>query len=248
MSEELPGQISADLLASMVHDLRSPLAGAVALLDLLAGEADGPMNDAQKLRVVRLQGAVGKLTAVVEGIAQLAQAESGRLVLAPGPLDLAEVARNARQQIEPLLRSRAVSLDLALPPDLPPLLGDPQRVRQLIVSWVTGMARQLEGTTLEMAATHRGALVEITLREAARGLPVEALPAAFDQSPSAGAEAPSRQGVSLSLARALAALHGGSLRMGRDEEGGLIASLSLPAASPDSHSRAERPIDLRTTT
>jgi len=235
-------------LASMVHDLRSPLAGAVALIELLAGEIDGSLNDAQKARVARLRGALERLTGVVDGMADLAQAESGRLVLARGPLDLGDAARGARQQLDALLRSRAISLELALPSDLPPLMGDPQRVRQLIISLVTGMARQLEGTTLEMAAAVRGAMIQVTLREAARGLPVEALPPAFDQSPTAVAETASVLGVSLSLARALTALHGGSLRIGRDQDGGLIASLSLPAAQSETRTRPERPSDLRTTT
>ena len=231
-------------LASIAHDLRSPLAGLVALLDMLAGEVDGPLNDSQKARLARARATVDRLNGLVNAIAELAQVESGRLVLARGPVNLDEAAQRVRQQLEPLLRSRAVSLQIVVPPDLAPLQGDPQRTGQMLASLVTGLVKQVEGTTLEMTAAPRGTMIEVTLREAARGLPVEALPPAFDQEPASGSDDAMLRGIGLSLARALAVLHGGSLSFGRDAGGALAAALLLPAEMGDSKPRAERPADL----
>lgn len=238
-------------LASISHDLRSPLAGLVALIDMLGTEADGPLSPAQRQRVVRIRAAADRLTGVVEGIADLARVEAGGLTLSRGPFDLEEVTRAVRRSVEPLLSSRAVVLQIVQPADLPPLLGDSLRIHQMITALVIGMLRQLEGTTLELQAAGHGSTVELTLREASRGIPVEALPPSFTRMENAdGGPAPSESpapmgGISFSLARGLALLQGCSLTVGRDAEGGLLASFVLPSASPDAMPRSDHAQDLR---
>jgi K+-sensing histidine kinase KdpD len=124
----------------------------------------------------------------------------------------------------------------------------------MLTSLITGMLKQAEGTTLQLEAVGHGAMVEVTIREETRGLPVEALPAAFarmrngEPSDAAAEEPETLRSLSLSLARGLALLQGGSLQIGRDAEGGLIASFALPAAPAETLVNTDRPPDRRKTT
>src|SRR5258706_6214233 len=75
-------------LATIAHDLRSPLTGLIALLDLMQGGADGDLTPAAFNRVRRIRSLVDRLTLVAEQISDLALAETGMLPVMTGTVDV----------------------------------------------------------------------------------------------------------------------------------------------------------------
>ncbi len=233
-------------LATVAHDLRAPLAGLMCLLDLLEAGTDGPLQPQQEARLRRIRSSVDRLTAVAAEISDLAMAEAGRLSLARVAVDLGDTLSLAREDIEPLLRSRAVGLQVSIPPDLPSVHGDPERVRQILRSLLSRSVMRAEGAVVEVNATHVGGVIELTLQETPRSLPVEALPPGFTTAEGAAAssEPVLAEGLDLSLARRLVELHGGAIRIGNGGDGRLLASLRLPACLADSRRSADRPREI----
>jgi signal transduction histidine kinase len=229
-------------LATVAHDLRAPLAGLTGLLDLLQAGTDGPLQPQQEARLRRIRSSVDRLTAVAAEISDLAMAEAGRLSLARAAVSLGDALSLAREDIEPLLRSRAVDLQVSLPPDLPRVHGDPERVRQILRSLLSRSVMRAEGAVVEVNATHLGGVIELTLQESPRSLPVEALPPGFTTPEEAAdsSEPVLAEGLALSLARRLVELHGGAIRIGNGGDGRLLAHLRLPAYLADSRRPADR--------
>jgi signal transduction histidine kinase len=227
------------LLASIAHDMRTPLAAIHALLDLMAGGADGPLTDAQRSRLQRLSAEADRLTAIANHLSDLSLLHAGRLTLSPGRVELHETVAAAVHQVDPLARSRAVELRLTLGPDLPPLRADAARLRQAIALLLSAAIRGADGGVVELSAEAREPRLEMTVREIARPLPVEALPSGFEvSSDQTRAEADRLEGsLGISVARGLLRLHGGDLRTGTSSLDGVIAVVELPW---DSGATAER--------
>ena len=237
-------------LATIAHDLRSPLTGLMALLDLMQAGADGDLTPAASVRVGRIRSVVDRLALVAEQVADLALAETGMLPLMTGSVDMETTMIDARHRLESMLRASAVTLEITIPPGLPRVLGDETRVRQVISALVTSLLKMAEGTTLELVATHKGSVVEVILREEPyRGLPVEALPPGFaQQTRAAGAAVVMADGardLGLSIARHLIRLQGGTLLTGPELGQGALAVFTLPCESEHTRPRAERPQELR---
>lgn len=247
-SSPLPGG-SGPHLAAIAHDLRSPLTGLMAHLELMQGGADGDLTPAAVNRVRRIRSVVDRLAIVAEQISDLALAETGRLPLLTGSVDMETTMVSARHRLEPLLHASAVTLELTVPASLPRVLGDPTRVGQVISSLVTSLLKFAEGTMLELIATHKGGFVEVMLREEShRGLPVEALPAGFARAARTGQPGTMTDGardLGLSIARHLIRLQGGMLHTGSEVEEGILAVFTLPCEMEPPRQRPERAHELR---
>ncbi len=226
-------------LAALSHDLRAPLAGLVALLDMLSAGTDGPLTPAQSSRLARIRSTVDRLVAIAGQVGDLALVESGRLALAGGTVDLGGVALLAAQDTESGARARAVDVQLGLESGLPPVRGDAARIRQILVILIGNALRHAGPSALVIGASRRGAMVEVTLR---------GTPPARSGGPDGDVAAPGANGgvpaLDLSVARGLVALHGGHLRLSSDPGAAWEASFTLHAASDD-RQRADAPEELR---
>lgn len=235
-------------LAAIAHDLRSPLSGLLAMIDIIEGGSGRDLPASLRDRLGRIKGAAQQIASLADEISDLALLETGRLKLSPRPIDTEEALQGACRLLEPRLRTRGTTLKASVPGGVPRLLGDPLRIRQILISLVGGLLKLAEGTALELVAAHRGGAVELTLREdPLRGIPVEALPHRFmtearpPSEPEQGLDHLNRLG--LSVARALAMAHGGSLRLPGDVEEGTLAVLVLPAEPAESTHLAEKPAE-----
>ncbi|HET6372719.1 MAG TPA: HAMP domain-containing sensor histidine kinase, partial [Candidatus Polarisedimenticolia bacterium] len=220
-------------LSSIAHDLRTPLTGVLALLDLIEGGADGALQPAQRARLLRVRSEIGRIVSLAEEIADLAVVEAGQLSLATTEIDLAAAVALARREAEPLLRAKAVELTVTMTADIPRVQGDPRRIGQILSALLASAASRAEGATLELIASVSGAMVEVILRESTRAIPIEALPPGFETGSggSLGSSQTPRERISLAVARGLVELHGGTLSLGAGLSPGTLARFELPIAA-----------------
>jgi signal transduction histidine kinase len=216
---------------------------------MLESGGDRTLPPGMRERVVRIRAASEQIASLANQISDLAMVEAGKLDLSSHPVDIEEILQAATRHLEAKLRSRAATLKLTVPAGLPRLQGDPLRLRQLMTSLVAGLLKLADGTALEVIAAARGSMVELTLREEPfRGIPVEALPPGFSQDgrlwPEPRAAGDDLNGLSLSIARGLVRLHGGTLRLPGDVERGTLAVLTLPAETSEPKRRTDKVSDL----
>jgi K+-sensing histidine kinase KdpD len=240
---------AADLLRGIAHDMRAPLSGALALLDMLAGGSDGVLEPAQVSRLRRVREQLERLGKLAAEIADLAAIESGHLRLLPGPVPIAEALTAARQNLAPMLKSRGMELQVSVIESLPRALADERRLQQALAALIHTASRATSSTGLELTAEPAGGSIRITLRETHRGMPVEALAreaaaANGDLEAARGLEAAGtlldRTGIS--AARSLLALQGGTLTWRPDPAGDTVALVTLPA-EPVVGGEASRPLE-----
>lgn len=215
-------------LATMGHELRTPLGGILGLSELLlegpVGALDGSADD---LRAIHRAGS--HLLEVVEDILGYAQLELDQPRLRSRPFDLGELLADVEATVRPLLRGRTVALDVARGPA--PIVADPTRVRQIVYNLVANAIRFTERGSVEVTLEPGEGTIAVRVRDTGVGIPREKLALLFqDFSQVHGDhEAELRgSGLGLAISRRYARLMGGDIVAESQPGRGSTFTLTLP--------------------
>ena len=216
---------------SIAHDLRTPIARARMRLEnaLLNATDEEALRAAMETTVADLDG----ITRVFQALLRIAEAEAGARRAAFAPFDLAAVLADAAEVYGALAEERGQNLQTSWPDRLE-MQGDRDMVLQAIANLLDNAVKFTpEGGTIRLTASApaRG-ICEIIVRDQGLGLaPADRARAGerfFRADPS---RALPGSGLGLSLVKAVAALHGGELRLEDGQAGaarpGLVACLTL---------------------
>ncbi len=221
------GRRRADVLASVSHDLRSPLAGVVLQASLLEEQAEEEGRE----ELVSLASAVSRgatrAALLVDELLDFARIESGGMQLDLEPLDLCGVVREAVEDVRIARPSFTVEIDDETDPD-ELVRGDEERLRAVFRNVMDNAVRYGEGP-YRVRIVPDGATIDVHIEDSGHGVP-EAERAAIFQKYERGSTAAGNKGTGLGLyfSRELVALHGGTLAAGASALGGADFVVSLP--------------------
>ncbi|NIC04253.1 sensor histidine kinase [Billgrantia bachuensis] len=126
-------RLKDEFVAMVSHELRTPLTSIRAFAEILRDGRDLPEEKRiHFLEVVVLESQ--RLSRLIEEILDLARLESGRLTLSPQRLDLAALVRHSVDAVHRLQEDRGVKLEVDLELDEAPVIGDPDRLEQVIIN------------------------------------------------------------------------------------------------------------------
>jgi signal transduction histidine kinase len=233
--EEL--QRSARFSADASHQLKSPITVLRAGLDSLLAR-DGFSQEVYE-EISALIHQTYRLTGVVEDLLLLSRMDAGKLRLNLKPVDVTHLVEEWVDDLQAMPESADLKVETNIPAELK-VAGDP-KFTALILQNLLDNARKYNrpGGTIRISARAARGQVEVRVANTGRGIPEEAQPFIFERFHRAGAsEDVPGHGLGLNLARELARLHGGELRLLRsDAEWTEFSALFLKAApagrSPD---------------
>jgi signal transduction histidine kinase len=131
---EAASQAKSEFLAIMSHELRTPLNAVLGYTDLLQLGVAGALSDEQRQQLRRISASGRHLLSLVNEVLDLARIESGRLKVDRRVLRATEVADAAVVMIQPQAEARGLSVTRVETASMPVCLGDPDRVRQILVN------------------------------------------------------------------------------------------------------------------
>ena len=204
-------RVRAELLSVASHELRAPLASikgsCAAVLD--ASPDPDPAEMRQFFRIVDAQA--DHMRRLVGDLLAAARLETGAPAVVPGPVAVAALVEPARQTFVSGGR-HAVRVDL--PPDLPRVSADPQRIAQVLNNLLSNAAQNSPASApVRVAAARDGDHVAISVSDEGRGVPPERLPHLFRKraSAAAGGRARDGSGLGLPICKGLVEAHGGRI-------------------------------------
>jgi two-component system, OmpR family, sensor histidine kinase BaeS len=220
-------RIRRDLVASVAHELRTPIAvlqaGHEALLD---GVIEPTTRELASLRdeVLRLARMVGDLQT-------LAAADAAALQLTRNPADLADLAALAADSQAHRFESASVALERRLAPA--PVLADERWTHQIITNLLTNALKFTPaGGRVTIETRQDGHDAVLTVTDTGAGIPAGELPRIFDRFwRGQAAAATSGSGIGLAIAAELTHAHGGELTASSQPGQGSTLTLTLPAAA-----------------
>ena len=197
-------------VATASHELRTPIFSIGGFLELLADE---DLDEATRDRFLeQIRGQVDRLGKLATDLLDLSRLETGAVELHPEPADLRRLARSVADEFLPALAAHESALTLDA--DTEPLIVtcDAARVTQVLrILLDNAVAHTPAGTPIAVTAAGGSAGAELAVSDAGLGIPRSEIAQVFE--PFAAAGGTGRSGLGLAIARELAGLMGGELRV-----------------------------------
>jgi signal transduction histidine kinase len=233
--EELRAQDSQrrDLVASVSHDLRTPLAALRGYLEtvLLKEELLPAATRRHYLEIA--QRHAEQLERLIAALFELSKLESGAVVAVFEPFPLNELLHDVALRFR--LRAQQLGVDLVtrVDPQAQLATGDLALVERILENLLDNSLRHTpSGGRIELSLTREDGRLRVAVDDTGLGIEAEDLPHVFDRFYSGAGRRQGGSGLGLAIVRRIAELHGGSVVLKSTPRAGTRVEFTLPAAAP----------------
>jgi signal transduction histidine kinase len=224
----------SEFLANISHELRTPLNAIIGFSDVIATEMLGPVGTARYREYAGdINDSGTHLLAIITDILDLAKIEASRVTLDEREIDVEHVFAACAMLVGARAAQAGVRVEHAVARDLPLLLGDELRIKQIVLNLLSNAVKfSSAGTTvhLEGRLAEDGGIV-ITVADQGCGMTEDELALALEPFRQVNASIAKRAegtGLGLPLALRLAELHGGTLALDSAPQRGTVATVRFP--------------------
>jgi PAS domain S-box-containing protein len=172
-------RLKNEFVNTVSHDLRSPLTAILGYVDLL--ERVGPVNDQQREFIHRVQTSVESITSLVNDLLELGRIEAGfdsQNEIVP----LEGILRYSLETANPQIVEKHLNIHLDLPLDIPPMRGNPIRLRQMLDNLVGNAIKYTpEGGNITLELEKQGEQVILRISDNGPGVPPADQPHIFEK-------------------------------------------------------------------
>jgi len=221
------------LLASISHDLRTPLAVMAGAGGTLA-EHGATLDEATRFSLAHsIETKAREMSELVSNVLDLMRFESGQVVLRRDWETLDDLVGAALRRVEARLGGHAV--DVRIASDLPPVHVDATLVAQVFANLFDNVAKYTPtGTRVSVSAVEDGPFVRVVVEDDGPGLPPGDPARLFDKFQRGSGEGPVvGVGLGLAICQAIVRAHGGEIEAHRRAGVGARFEFTLPSSEPE---------------
>ncbi len=231
---EAASQAKSAFLAMANHELRTPLQAILGYAEILLHDRNAALSEEQRADLGYIQLGGRRMLTIINDLLDLARMEACGLVLRREAFDLARVVEQVRQDVQPLADQRGLDFRVHLPEHVPPLRGDEERLRQILLNLVGNAVKFTDTGSVEVDAAVDAERIVIHVRDTGCGIPPDALPLIFEpyHQTDAGRARSHGAGLGLAIAQRLATLMDGQITVESTPGVGSTFTLHVPVAPP----------------
>jgi CheY-like chemotaxis protein len=205
--------VKNDFLATLSHELRTPLTSILGWSHLLTG---GRLDEQQTARAIetiaRNARAQGRL---IDELLDISRIMTGKLCLDLRAVKLAPLIQAVIDDVRPAADARSINLEAAFSSDIGPILGDPDRLQQIVWNLLTNAIKFTpKGGDVQVRLERHDSYALITVNDNGQGIAIELLPHVFErfrQADSSNTRSNGGLGLGLAIVRQLVELHRGTV-------------------------------------
>ncbi|HVD00769.1 MAG TPA: HAMP domain-containing sensor histidine kinase [Candidatus Dormibacteraeota bacterium] len=224
---EREGEVKSRIMATMNHEVRSPLTAILGFAELLSTERRGPLNLDQRRYLENIETGGRHLLSLVNDSLDLSRMEAGMMVLEPVKLSVRQMLQEAVEQVQPLAEARDIQINLECSSNVT-VHADARRLLQVVWNLVTNAIKFTPiGGSIWLSGQDAGALTRIEVRDSGPGIPSSHLESIFEEFIQVGT-AGEGTGLGLAITRQLVVLMGGKITVESHLGQGTSFTLDLP--------------------
>jgi signal transduction histidine kinase len=202
-----------NLLADVAHELRNPLHIVQGNLQaILAG-----VYQINEEEIARLSDQAQQLSALVDDLHELTQAEAHQLPLHKQTTDIAQLVKDAASTYQPAARTAGITLKVELLGTIPSVEADGDRIRQVMSNLLSNSLRHTpEGGEVFVTVQGQENMLAVSVRDTGAGIDPDHIDHVFDRfyrTDSARSRIDGGTGLGLAIARAIAEEHNGRIEV-----------------------------------
>jgi PAS domain S-box-containing protein len=231
---EAASRAKSQFLAVMSHELRTPLTGIIGYADILGSGIWGEITEQQREQVSRIKAGAWHLVSVIEEILTFSRSEAGREDLRLELVDVARIAREGAELLEPQAEMKSVALRVRIPDSPVEIMTDGRKVRQIILNLVGNAVKFTDSGEVELSTERSAEWVVFRVRDTGPGIPSDQLERIFEpftQLDQSHTRIKGGTGLGLTVSRKLAQLLGGDVTVeSNPATAGSVFSVRLPCS------------------
>ncbi|MGD8826118.1 MAG: ATP-binding protein, partial [Myxococcales bacterium] len=248
-------KLKSTFLATVSHELRSPLTSILGYTEMLQSGAAGALAEEQSDILKTIHAKAEELLGLISSLLDLGRLEAKTLNLQREAVDARALLSGVGSTIVPSANWRNIALDIEVEAATPKIWGDPVRLRQILLNLAENAIKFTgEGGTVSLRAelgrldeaeseslgsalfTGRQPAVVLTVRDTGMGIAEDKLTKIFDvfyQVDAGTTRAHGGAGLGLSIVKQLVTAHGGTIEVDSVPSEGTSFTVKLPAAQHD---------------
>ena len=228
---EQANRLKDEFLATLSHELRSPLNAIVSWAHILCEPGLDPFTASRAVQAIdRNARAQAQLVADLLDVSRII---TGKFHMSLGPVRLSDLIESAADIVGPAARARDIVLELAIDPAIGPVLGDASRLQQVIWNLLSNAIKFAPPAgRVQVRLEDAGSCIELSVTDDGPGIDPAFLPYVFDRFRQADSSSTRRHGglgLGLAIVRHLVDLHGGTVEArNREDRPGAMLIVRLP--------------------
>jgi signal transduction histidine kinase len=228
---EVASQHKSEFLANMSHELRTPLNAIIGFSEVLSDRMFGELNEKQDEYLKDIYASGTHLLSLINDILDLSKIEAGRMELELTDFHLPTALDNALTLVRERAGRRNIALHTSIDQRLGELRGDERKIRQVVLNLLSNAIKFTpEGGRIEVLATPKDGLVEVSVTDTGIGIAPEDQEAVFEEFRQVGTAEKKAEGtgLGLTLCRKFIELHGGRIWVRSQATVGSTFTFTIP--------------------
>ncbi len=230
---ERANEAKTTFLAHMSHELRTPLNAIIGFSSSMRKEIFGPVtNERYREYAGDIEESAQHLLSLINDLIDISRIEGGALALSETSLSPSAAIDDALRMLRSAASSRNIRLQNSTPPDMPNLLCDEVRLRQVLINIVSNAIKfSLDSGRIDVSARCEGGRLLFIVQDEGIGIPKEELESAFQRYQQFSSDPHLRaqgSGLGLYVSRMLMAAHGGEIAIESAPDKGTTVTLVFP--------------------
>jgi signal transduction histidine kinase/CheY-like chemotaxis protein len=235
-------RLKSEFLANMSHELRTPMNAIIGFAKLVRRKSADLLPLRQRENLEKVEISANQLLALINDILDLSKIEAGKMSVNIMPFELAPLVDTCFATVESMVKGGRVRLLKEVPDDLPEVLSDQDKLKQIIINLLSNALKFTEEGEVKLSATVEDASLRVAVSDTGIGIPSDALEYIFDefrQVDGSSTREHGGTGLGLSITRKLTHLLGGTIDVSSVEGEGSTFTVILPLTRRDEEAPAE---------
>ena len=220
-------KMKKDFVANLSHELRTPLTAIKGFAETM--EEEETAGNRAYLEIIKRH--TDRLIDIVSDLLTLSELEEKNLTREMTQVDLKAIAGNAMKILEKKIRGKGLTLDAAIPDDLPLFFGEPFKLEQMLINLLDNAVRYTEKGGIRLAIRAEEGRLLIRVQDTGIGISKEHLPRIFERfyvADKSRARELGGTGLGLSIVKHIVLLHNGNIRVNSEPGVGTEFEITLP--------------------